>query len=120
MLHSQRFLNIVDEAKKHVHEVSPEETRLKMQRGDVVVIDTREDHEWEKGHIQGAIHIGRGVLERDIEREVPDIDTEIILYCGGGYRSARAADALQRMGYTNVYSMAEGWRGWKHRELPME
>jgi rhodanese-related sulfurtransferase len=120
MVHSKRFLSIVDDAKSRIREVTPEETYQKMQRGDVVVIDTREDHEWDKGHIQGAMHIGKGVLERDIELKVPDLDTEIILYCGGGYRSALAADVLQRMGFTNVFSLAEGWRGWKGRGLPVD
>ena len=121
MVHSRRFLEIVNDAKKRIREVSPEETHQKMEHGDVVVvIDTREEHEWDNAHIQGAMHLGKGVIERDIELMVPLFDTEIILYCGGGYRSALAADALQKMGYTNVSSMAEGWRGWVHRGLPTE
>jgi rhodanese-related sulfurtransferase len=84
------------------------------------LIDVREDHEWNDGHAAGAEHLGRGIIERDIERTVPDKTTEIILYCGGGYRSALAADNLQRIGYTNVHSMADGWKAWKAAELPME
>jgi rhodanese-related sulfurtransferase len=121
MVHSRRFLDIVNDAKTRVREISPEETLQKMQHGEgVVVIDTREEHEWHTARIQGAIHLGKGVIERDIELIVPLFDTEIILYCGGGFRSALAADALQKMGYTNVASMAEGWRGWCHRGLPTE
>ena len=80
----------------------------------------REDNEWQRGHAEGAEHMGRGVIERDIEREVPDHAAELILYCGGGYRSALAADNLQRMGYTNVYSMAGGWKAWKESGAPVE
>ena len=84
-----------------------------MQDGSgVIVIDTREDREWNAGHIEGAIHIGKGIIERDIEKHVPDLNADIILYCGGGYRSMLAADALQKMGYTNVRSMSGGWREW--------
>lgn len=121
MTHSERFLKLVDEIKYRIHEITPEETLRKQQQGeDVLLVDVREDNEWEKEHIAGAIHIGKGVIERDIEKIVPDTGREIILYCGGGYRSALAADALQRMGYTNVKSMSEGWRGWTDRGLPTE
>lgn len=121
MKHSQRFLRIVEEAQSRVTEITPEQTRAKQEQGeDFLLIDTREDSEWSQGHVAGATHLGKGIIERDIERLVPDTDTEIILYCGGGYRSALAADALQKMGYTNVKSMAEGWRGWKERGLPVQ
>lgn len=120
MIHSERFLRLVEDAKARVAEISPEETHARQLSGeDVVIIDTREDLEWAAGHIVGAVHLGKGVIERDIEQLVPDTDREMILYCGGGYRSALAADALQRMGYTNVKSMAEGWRGWNERGLPV-
>lgn len=121
MLHSERFLKIVEEAKRHVVEITPEETLAMQQQGEhFLLIDTREDKEWEGGHITGAIHVGKGVIERDIEKTVPDTETPIVLYCGGGFRSALAADALQRMGYLNVRSMSEGWRGWNDRGYPVE
>jgi len=121
MLHSERFLKIVESVQNRVVEITPEETLAMQQRGEgVLLIDTREDTEWEAGHIAGAIHIGKGVIERDIEKTAPDSATPMILYCGGGFRSALAADALQQMGYTNVRSMSEGWRGWNNRGYPVE
>jgi rhodanese-related sulfurtransferase len=112
--HSPRFLRIVEQAKKRISELTIAEVKAKIARGEKLdLIDVREDHEWDAGRIQGATHIGRGVLERDIEAKIPDLDTEIILYCGGGFRSALAADMLQQMGYTRVYSMDGGWRGWR-------
>ena|SRR5206468_3363775 len=121
MAHSERFLKIVDDAKQRIREISPDETYARQQSGDdLLVIDTREDNEWEKGHVAGALHLGKGVIERDIEGVAPELDREIILYCGGGFRSALSADALQQMGYTNVKSMSEGWRGWTSRNLPVE
>jgi rhodanese-related sulfurtransferase len=112
--HSPRFLRIVGEAKERISELTIAEVKAKLARAEKLdLIDVREDHEWEAGHIKGARHIGRGVLERDIEAKIPDLDSEIILYCGGGFRSALAADMLQQMGYTRVYSMDGGWRGWK-------
>lgn len=114
MDHSPRFLRIVEQAKKRISELTIAEVKAKIARGEKLdLIDVREDHEWDAGRIQGATHIGRGVLERDIEAKIPDLDTEIILYCGGGFRSALAADMLQQMGYTRVYSMDGGWRGWR-------
>ena len=114
MKHSEGFLNIVNDAKSRVREVSVAETQARTQRGaEVKLIDVREDNEWEAGHAAGAIHLGKGIIERDIETTVPDKESELILYCGGGYRSALAADALQKMGYTNVFSMAGGWKAWK-------
>jgi len=113
MEHSEGFLNIVNDAKTRVREVSVAETHQRMRENkDAKLIDVREDKEWEAAHATGAIHLGKGIIERDIERTVPDKDTELILYCGGGYRSALAADALQKMGYTNVFSLAGGWKAW--------
>jgi rhodanese-related sulfurtransferase len=117
MKHTERFLNIVNDAKTRVREVSVAETQQRMQDNPAAkLIDVREDNEWNTAHAAGAIHLGKGIIERDIETTVPDKDTELILYCGGGYRSALAADALQRMGYTNVFSMAGGWKAWKASE----
>jgi rhodanese-related sulfurtransferase len=114
MKHSEGFLKAVDDAKSRVREVSAADTQQRMrENSDVKLIDVREDKEWEAAHAAGAIHLGKGIIERDIETTVPDKDTEMILYCGGGYRSALAADSLQRMGYTNVFSMAGGWRAWQ-------
>ena len=114
MKHSEGFLKVVDDAKSRVREVSAADTQQRMrENSDVKLIDVREDKEWEAAHAAGAIHLGKGIIERDIETTVPDKDTEMILYCGGGYRSALAADSLQRMGYINVFSMAGGWRAWQ-------
>ena len=112
MKHSPEFEAIVDDAKSRIREVSVEETRDRVNHG-AKLIDVREDNEWDTAHAAGATHMGRGIIERDIVQTFPEKDTELILYCGGGYRSALAADALQRMGYTNVYSMAGGWKAWK-------
>ena len=114
MKHTEGFLKLVDDAKGRVREVTVAETRARIeQNSEVKLIDVREDGEWEAAHAAGAIHLGKGIIERDIETTVPDKSTELILYCGGGYRSALAADALQKMGYTNVFSMAGGWKAWK-------
>ncbi len=111
--HSAAFISLVDDAKARVKEVAVDETLARLEENpDAVLIDVREDSEWAAGHATGAKHIGKGIIERDIESLVPDHFTEIILYCGGGFRSALAGDALQKMGYTNVYSMAGGWRAW--------
>jgi len=113
MKHTEGFLNIVNDAKSRIREVSVAETQQRMRENkDVKLIDVREDNEWDAAHAAGATHLGKGIIERDIETTVPDKDAELILYCGGGYRSALAADALQRMGYTNVFSMAGGWKAW--------
>jgi rhodanese-related sulfurtransferase len=113
MEHTEGFLNLVNDAKTRVREVSVAETQHRMsENDDAILIDVREDNEWNAAHAAGAIHLGKGIIERDIERTVPGKDTELILYCGGGYRSALATDALQKMGYTNVWSMAGGWRAW--------
>jgi rhodanese-related sulfurtransferase len=114
MKHSEGFLNLVNDAKSRVREVDVAETQQRMRDdNNVKLIDVREDNEWNDAHAAGAIHLGKGIIERDIETTVPDKDTELILYCGGGYRSALAGDALQKMGYTNVFSLAGGWRAWK-------
>jgi len=119
MKHSEGFLKVVDDAKSRVREVTVAETQARMKQDpDVKLIDVREDHEWEAAHAAGAIHLGKGIIERDVENTIPDKSTEMILYCGGGYRSALAADVLQRMGYTNVFSMAGGWKAWQEAGQP--
>ena len=120
MKHSPGFLKIVDDAKSRVREVDVAETRRKLESGKAKLIDVREDSEWAAGHARGAEHIGKGVIERDIEQRVPDKNAELILYCGGGFRSALSADTLQRMGYTNVTSMAGGWRAWQEAGGPTD
>jgi rhodanese-related sulfurtransferase len=117
MEHTEGFLNLVNDAKTRVREISVAETQQRLrENNEAILIDVREDNEWNAAHAAGAIHLGKGIIERDIERTVPDKDTELILYCGGGYRSALATDALQKMGYTNVWSMDGGWRAWKASE----
>jgi rhodanese-related sulfurtransferase len=114
MKHSQGFLNIVNDAKTRVREVSVAETQQRISANpEAKLIDVREDNEWNEAHAAGAIHLGKGIIERDIETTVPDKDTELILYCGGGYRSALATDSLQKMGYRNVFSLAGGWKAWQ-------
>ena len=121
MKHSPRFLDIVKDAKTRVRETTPEEVRRRQEAGERFrFVDVREDSEWERGHAMGAIHLGKGVIERDVERAVPDHTEELILYCGGGYRSALAADTLAKMGYTNVVSMDGGWKRWKELGYPTE
>jgi len=121
MKHSEGFLNLVNDAKSRIREVSVDETRERMKANEGVrLIDVREDNEWQAAHAAGAEHLGKGIIERDIEEKVPDKSTEVILYCGGGFRSALAADVLQRMGYTNVFSMAGGWKAWKDSGAPTE
>ena len=119
MKHSPEFLKIVDDAKSRVREVNVEETRKRLETGKARLIDVREESEWEAGHALGAQHIGKGVIERDIEQKVPDKNSELILYCGGGFRSALSADNLQKMGYTNVLSMSGGWRAWQAAGAPV-
>ncbi len=119
MKHTKEFLQIVEDAKTRVCEVSVDEAIARQEKG-AQLIDVREDNEWQKGHAAGAVHIGRGVLERDIVGKFPDKDAELILYCGGGFRSALAADNLQKMNYTNVSSMAGGWTAWKDADAPTE
>jgi len=121
MKHSERFLKLVNDSKGRIREVSVEQARARMTANkDARLIDVREDNEWERGRAAGAAHLGKGIIERDIEVAVPDKSTEIILYCGGGFRSALAADALQEMGYTNVFSLAGGWKAWQDSGAPTE
>ena len=121
MQHSPGFLAIVDEARGRIRETDVATVQRRMQDGEPLrLIDVREESEYAAGRIPGAIHIGRGVLERDIESKVPDHDEEIILYCGGGFRSALAADNLQKMGYTNVISMDGGFRAWRESGYSVE
>lgn len=121
MEHSAKFLAIVADAKSRIRETTVDEVRADLEAGrEFELIDTREDSEWESAHAGGATHLGKGIIERDIERIVPDENTKIVLYCGGGYRSALAADALQKMGYGEVYSLAGGWRAWQAAGLPVE
>ena len=121
MKHSEGFLKLVNAARSRVREVSVDETRERMRSSDEVrLIDVREDNEWQAAHVAGAAHLGKGIIERDIETTVPDKTTELILYCGGGYRSALAAEVLQQMGYTNVFSLAGGWKAWKDSGAPIE
>jgi rhodanese-related sulfurtransferase len=121
MKHSKRFLEIVREVKRRIRETDVATVRARQKRGEnFYLVDVREDSEWDKGHLPGAIHLGKGVIERDIENVIPDVNAEIVLYCGGGYRSALAADNLTRMGYTNVVSMDGGFRGWNEAGFPIE
>jgi rhodanese-related sulfurtransferase len=119
MEHSPGFLKLVEDARRRIREITPEEVRRRQEAGPPVhLLDVREDSEWQAGRVPGAVHLGRGVLERDIERAIPDREAEIVLYCGGGYRSALAADALGLMGYRRVWSMAGGWRRWRELGYP--
>ena len=118
--HPPRFLKIVDDAKTRVRETNIEEMKKKMDRGGkFILVDVREESEYAKDHLPGAIHLGKGIIERDIEARVPDLGAEIVLYCGGGFRSALAADNLQKMGYTNVISMDGGIRDWREKGYPL-
>lgn len=119
MEHSKEFEKLVARIKPQIREISVEETLERVKQG-ANLIDVREDHEWDAEHAAGAVHIGRGVIERDIVGKFPDKNAELILYCGGGYRSALAADNLQKMGYRNVLSMAGGWTAWKEKNAPVE
>ena len=120
MKHSEGFLKLVNEAKGRVREISVADTRGRLAADqNVQLIDVREDNEWLAGHAAGATHLGKGIIERDIENEVPDKSTELILYCGGGFRSALVVDVLQKMGYTNAWSMAGGWKAWKDSGAPI-
>ena len=118
--HPPRFLKIVDDAKKRVRETNVEEVKKKMDHGSkFTLVDVREESEFAKDHLPSAIHLGKGIIERDIEARVPDLNAEIVLYCGGGFRSALAADNLQKMGYTNVISMDGGIRDWREKGYPL-
>jgi len=118
--HSDRFLRIVEDAKKRVRETSVDDVKARLDRGDrFLLIDVREESEYAKDHLPNAIHLGKGIIERDIEERVPELNAPLVLYCGGGYRSALAADNLQKMGYTNVLSMDGGIRGWREKHFPL-
>ena len=119
MAHSKQFLTLVQDAKSRVKETNVADVNRRMEAGEkFVLIDTREDNEWANGHLPGAVHLSKGIIERDIEQRVPDTGTKLILYCGGGFRSALAGDNLLKMGYTNVESMDGGWKGWVAAGLP--
>jgi rhodanese-related sulfurtransferase len=113
-----RFQKLVADAKKNITEISPGEAQVQTERGDAVLIDVREDEDWREDHAKGAKHLNRGVIELEIEEQVPDLKTPIICYCGGGSRSALVAESLQKMGYENVRSLAGGFRAWKEAGLP--
>jgi rhodanese-related sulfurtransferase len=119
--HSPRFEKLCEAARATSREVSIDQIHSRIVGGEkFLLVDVREDHEWAAGHLPGAVHLGRGIIERDVEVRVPDLHTEVVLYCGGGYRSALAAENLQKMGYDNVWSMAGGFRGWREAGLPVE
>jgi rhodanese-related sulfurtransferase len=121
MAHATKFLAIVNDAKKRVKETNVADVKRRMDAGEkFVLVDVREESEWAAGHLPGAIHLGKGIIERDIEAKVPDPSAKLILYCGGGFRSALSADNLQKMGYTNVESMDGGWKGWTGAGLPTQ
>jgi rhodanese-related sulfurtransferase len=119
--HSARFLRIVDEARKRIRETTVDDVKARLDRGDnFLLVDVREESEYAKDHLPKAIHLGKGIIERDIEGKYPDLETPLVLYCGGGFRSALAADNLQKMGYTNVISMDGGIRDWREKGYPLE
>ena len=121
MQHSEGFLRLAADAKTRVRELDVAQARARLAANPAArLIDVREDNEWQAGRAAGAEHLGRGIIERDIEARFPERDRELILYCGGGYRSALAADNLQRMGYTNVFSMDGGWKAWRDAGAPVE
>ena len=121
MAHNPEFLKLVNDAKSRIQETDINGYKQMLARGEKpVLIDTREDNEWAAGHAAGAVHLGKGIIERDIETQVPDKNTKLVLYCGGGFRSALSADALQKMGYKNVISLDGGWRAWQQSGMPVE
>lgn len=121
MKHAQGFLELVNDAKSRVAQTDIAGYRKMLESCEpMTLVDVREDGEWAAGHAAGAIHLGKGIIERDIEKTFPNRDTRLVLYCGGGFRSALAGDALMRMGYTNVISLDGGWRAWTEAELPIE
>jgi rhodanese-related sulfurtransferase len=121
MQHSPGFLKLVEDAKSHVRQIDIAGYKEMVSGGEThVLVDTREDNEWDKGHVQGAVHLSRGIIERDIESKYPDKETKLVLYCGGGFRSALVAESLQKMGYTRAISLDGGWRALKDSGLPLE
>lgn len=118
--HAPRFLKLVEDTKRHVRELTVDDVKAKLDRGERFhLVDVREESEWAKDHLLAATHMGKGVIERDVEARIPDTKAEIVLYCGGGFRSALAADNLQKMGYTNVFSMDGGIRDWRDKGYPL-
>src|SRR6187551_1338838 len=118
--HAPRFLQIVNDAKARVQETTVDAIKARLDRGDkFLLVDVREESEFAMDHLPGAIHLGKGVIERDIEKKVPDLNATVVLYCGGGYRSVLAADNLQKMGYRNVFSMDGGIRTWREKGFPL-
>jgi rhodanese-related sulfurtransferase len=121
MRHSPGFLKLVDDAKSRIREADFREIKRRLDnREKLTLVDVREDNEWVRGHLPGAVHLGKGIIERDVEQAFPDKEASLVLYCGGGFRSALVADNLQKMGYTNVISMDGGWRGWTSAGYPVE
>ena len=121
MTHAPKFLSLVNDAKKRVKETNVADVKRRMDAGEkLTLVDVREESEWTSGHLPGAIHLGKGIIERDVEQRFPATDAKLILYCGGGFRSALAADNLQKMGYTNVESMDGGWKGWLSAGYPTQ
>jgi rhodanese-related sulfurtransferase len=119
MGHPPGFLKLVNDAKKHIRETNVQEVKKKLDAWEkLILVDVREESEWARGHLPGAVYMGKGVIERDIEQKVPDKNAPLVLYCGGGFRSALAAENLQKMGYTNVVSMDGGWKGWVGAGFP--
>ena len=118
--HPPRFLKIVDDARSRIQQTSVDQIKARLDRGDkFLLVDVREDNEWQKDHLPSAIHLSKGIIERDVETKVPDLNTEMVLYCGGGFRSALAADNLQKMGYTRAISMDGGIREWREKGYPL-
>jgi rhodanese-related sulfurtransferase len=121
MAHSPEFLKLVNDAKSRIRETDINGYKTMLANGErPLLVDTREESEWAAGHAAGAVHLSKGIIERDIEAKVPDKETRMVLYCGGGFRSALAADALQKMGYANVISLDGGWRAWQQSGMPIE
>jgi rhodanese-related sulfurtransferase len=119
MDHAEGFLNLVRDAKKRIKEEDVQTTKKKLDAGEqMILVDVREESEWARGHIPNAIHLGKGIIERDIEKAIPEKSATVVLYCGGGFRSALAADNLQKMGYSNIISMDGGWRDWTQAGFP--
>jgi rhodanese-related sulfurtransferase len=119
--HSSRFLDLVNDAKSRIRQIDIQEYQRMAAAGEAgVLVDTREDNEWQAGHAAGAVHLGKGIIERDVEKQFPDLDTRLVLYCGGGFRSALVADNLQKMGYRDVISLDGGWKAWQEAGLPVE
>ena len=121
MEHSPGFLKLVERVKTRIRETRVHDVKRRLEAGEIFyLVDVREENEWSRGHVPGAIHLSKGIIERDIEKTIPDLSATIVLYCGGGFRSALVADSLQEMGYSNVCSMDGGWREWRQAGYPVE